>query len=111
MKRSQLERKFLEEDHEARLEFVRAALTTREGRLFFWWLLQVGKHGVNPFASNALQMSFGCGEMNVGAQILDVMLEAAPMKFPEMMIEQSQLQELRDAKLSASSETEETSDD
>lgn len=106
MKRSALERKFLDEDRNARLEFIRAAMTTREGRFFMWWLLQIGKYGVNPFASNALTMSFGCGEMNVGAQILEEILTAVPTGFPDMMIEQKELRELRDSKLSQTSEEE-----
>lgn len=99
MKRSELERKFLNEDRDARLEFIRAAMGTREGRIFFWWLLSIGKYGVNPFSHDALAMAFGCGEQNVGQQILGEMLVAVPTSFPDMMLEQYQLQELRDVKL------------
>jgi hypothetical protein len=106
MKRSALEAKYLKEDRDARLEFIRAAVGTREGRLFFWWLLQIGKFGVNPFARDALVMSFGCGEQSVGGQVLAELVSAAPRAFPEMMTEQEVLREGRDSALARATEDE-----
>lgn len=62
-------------------EFIAAALTTRQGRRFFWWLLQIGKVGLQPFSGNALTTAFQCGELNVGQQIQARIIEVDPEGF------------------------------
>lgn len=52
-------------------EAVGALVNTKVGRDFLWWLLDVGKVGLQPFAIDPIIMSFQCGELNVGQQILD----------------------------------------
>lgn len=53
---------------------IRALLATPVGRRLLRRWLAFGKIGVNPFAANALTMSFSCGELNVGQRMLaDIM--------------------------------------
>lgn len=52
-------------------EAVSALLEAKVGRDFLWWLLEIGKVGLQPFAIDPVVMSFQCGELNVGQQILD----------------------------------------
>lgn len=60
---------------------------TVEGRRFLWWLLQVGKVGTQPFAANALNMSFNCGELNVGNTILARIATVNPAVYVRMQQE------------------------
>lgn len=49
-----------------RLNGLRHAMSTREGRAFMWWLLgQCGTHRT-PFDRQSLQMAFNCGSQNIG---------------------------------------------
>jgi hypothetical protein len=50
-------------------EFVKAALTTPEGREYFYWLLEITRAEGQPFSGNALGTSFNCGQLEVGRQI------------------------------------------
>lgn len=68
-------------------DFIRQALIDRKGQKFIWWLLQVGKYGVNPFAPDAVTMAFQSGEMNVGSQILARVIDVNPLGFAQLQIE------------------------
>lgn len=68
-------------------DFIEAAFTTVQGRRFFWWLLEIGKVGMQPFSGNALTTSFGCGELNVGNQILARILEVTPEGYINLLKE------------------------
>lgn len=70
-------------------EAVRALLSVPRGRKYLWWLLTIGKIGTQPFASNALQTSFACGELNVGNQILAHIISVDPAGYVRMMQEQA----------------------
>lgn len=50
-------------------EFVKAALTTSEGREYFYWLLEITQSEGQPFNGNALGTSFNCGLLEIGRQI------------------------------------------
>lgn len=50
-------------------DFIRAALTTPEGREYFYWLLEITHAEGQPFSGNALGTSFNCGQLEVGRQI------------------------------------------
>lgn len=67
----------------------RALLATATGRKYLWWLLRIGKVGTQPFANNALNTSFNCGELNVGQQILDHIISVDPAGYVRMMQEQA----------------------
>jgi hypothetical protein len=67
---------------------VSAMLEQRQTRRYLWWLLSVSKSlGENAFTANALTTAFGCGEQNVGQQVLAHMLEVAPEGFLILMKE------------------------
>lgn len=70
-----------------RNEFVKAALSTKEGKAYFYWLLEICNMGRNPYAVNALSTAFNCGEMNIGQQVQAHIIENAPAKFLEMLAE------------------------
>lgn len=70
-------------------EAVRALLAVPRGRMYLWWLLQIGKVGTQPFASNALNTSFNCGELNVGNQILSHIISVDPAGYVRMMQEKA----------------------
>jgi len=82
-----LQRQWMKDDQDIIDEAVRALLQHRAGRKYLWWLLTVGKLGVQPFATNALQTSFACGELNVGQQILDHIISVDPAGYVAMMTE------------------------
>lgn len=68
-----------EEQDRQVVDFVYAELLkTRQGRKFLYEQLALCKVGQQPFTSNALAMSFNCGELNVGNQILARILSVDP---------------------------------
>lgn len=71
-------------------EAVRALLSVPRGRKYLWWLLTIGKIGTQPFAPNALNTSFNCGELNVGNQILSHIISVDPAGYVRMMQEQAE---------------------
>lgn len=78
----------LERLREAQIDKAITGLAqTVEGRRFLWWLLQIGKVGTQPFAANALNMSFNCGELNVGNEILGRIISVDPAVYVRMMQE------------------------
>lgn len=67
---------------------IDALLKARNGRQFLWWLLEIGKVGMQPYSGNALNTAFGCGELNVGQRILDRIITVSPDGYVNMMKEQ-----------------------
>lgn len=67
--------------HTLRQMAVRSLLSTIEGRAYLWWLLEIGRYGIQPFAADAGRTAFNCGELNVGMQILANILETEPAGF------------------------------
>lgn len=74
-------------------------LQSYEGRKYLWWLLRIGKVGLQPFTSNALNTSFACGELNVGQQILDHIMSVNPAGYVAMMTENANERSSRDSEL------------
>jgi hypothetical protein len=66
------------QDRLARDDFVRAALGTAQGRIYFTWLLGLGRPAENPYAGNALSTAFRCGEVNISQHILAHIIATAP---------------------------------
>lgn len=64
---------------------IRALLATAEGRDYVWWLLEIGKVGLQPFGGNALLTAFSCGELNVGQRILDHILGTDPDGYIQLL--------------------------
>jgi hypothetical protein len=73
--------KLRRERDRAKEDFVRAALGSREGRIWFWDLL--ARCGVfrNPWTANALVTAHACGEMNVGQEVLAEVTRLVPDYF------------------------------
>jgi hypothetical protein len=79
--------KLRRERDRAKEDFVRAALGSREGRIWFWDLL--ARCGVfrNPWTANALVTAHACGEMNVGQEVLAEVTRLVPDYFATMLKE------------------------
>ncbi len=65
------------DQHEIELA-IRDLLASAAGRRLLRRWLEFGKIGVNPFTTNALTMAFGCGELNVGQQVLADIMAVSP---------------------------------
>ena len=86
-KRTKDEEAALRREKGERDEFVRAALTTPQGRTYFSWLLQqTGYPNVNPAASPPEAMAFRCGVLSVGQAIGAHLLEVAPEALPRLLV-------------------------
>jgi hypothetical protein len=99
MNEENLKRRWARED-EAKIESaVSKAIADPEGRKFLWWLLEIGRIGMQPFASNALNTAFACGELNVGQRILDRIISVSPEGYLTMMKESESERRQRDAEI------------
>lgn len=76
--KSELQAKWEAQDWQETEQAIRELLTSAQGRRLLRRWLGFGKIGVNPFAPNALTMSFSCGELNVGQQILADLISTNP---------------------------------
>lgn len=102
MKPEKLKEKWAEQDELEINAAVSALFEHGHGRRLLWWLLQVGKVGVQPFAQNSLITAFSCGELNVGQRILDRMLQVSPDGYVNLMKEMQNERSDRDGELNAS---------
>ncbi len=85
-----LTRQWQDED-KTEIDFVYSEiLNTVQGRKFFFDLLKISKVGQQPFTPNALAMSFNCGELNVGNQILARIVSVNPQAWIQMQKEQNE---------------------
>jgi hypothetical protein len=57
------------------------------------------KIGLQPYANNALNTAFNCGELNVGQRILDRIISVSPEGYLLMMKENNDEVKERDAEL------------
>ena len=99
MKQESLKRRWNKEDELKIDSAVNKAVVDIEGRKFLWWLLQIGRIGYQPYARNALDTAFTCGELNVGQQILDRILQVSPDGYILMMKENASESAERDKQL------------
>lgn len=99
MNEERLKKRWVEQD-EAAIDAALTALFQHEhGRKLLWWLLRIGRVGTQPFANNALNTSFNCGELNVGQQILDRITSVSPEGYVNMMKEMADERTRRDSAL------------
>lgn len=71
-----------------RLEFIKAAMSVEQGRAWFYDILNRCHILRQPFvAGDPHSTSFRCGEMNIGAMILDDIQTAAPDDYIKMVRE------------------------
>lgn len=66
------------------------------GRKYLWRLLQWGRVGTQPFTADPHITAFGCGELNVGQQILGHLIEVDPAGYLSILKERTDEQRLRD---------------
>lgn len=95
-----LKRRWLKEDEGKIESAVNKLIVDPEGRKLLWWLLEIGRVGLQPYTGNALNTAFNCGEMNVGQRILDRIISVSPEGYLMMMKENSDERKERDAQLS-----------
>jgi hypothetical protein len=68
---------------------VRAMLQHPDTREYLWWLLSIGKVTIQPFIHGSPDgTAFQCGELNVGNQIFDHIMEINPEGYLTMYKEQ-----------------------
>lgn len=70
-----------------RLQFVEAAMTTEQGRAWFYDILIRCKVMSTPYTDNPYDTAFKCGMQNIGLQILDDVQTAAPDDYMKMVRE------------------------
>ena len=99
MNEESLKRRWQKEDEFKIDSAVSKAVVDAEGRKFLWWLLEIGRIGMQPFAGNALNTAFNCGELNVGQRILDRIISVSPDGYLMMMKENESERKERDAEL------------
>lgn len=98
-RREKLKHYWAEQDRLIIGEEYRKLLGSAGGRKLLFYLLGLAGIGHNPFRKNALEMSFACGELNVGNQILADILQVNPHGWIEMQKEATDEQRNRDAEL------------
>lgn len=94
-----LRQRWAEQDEYEIDQAISALLQHRQGRRLLWWMLQIGRWGTQPYARNALDTSFACGELNVGQKLMDRILEVDPSGFVAMMEENANERNTRDIEL------------
>ena len=99
---NKIKARWQQEDETAIEDAILALQKHKQGRKFLWWLLEVGAVNTQPFAHNALQTSFNCGQLNVGNRILEAITSASPEGYLTMMKEHSDERSERDGELDAS---------
>lgn len=70
-----------------RLQFVEAAMTTEQGRAWFYDILVRCKTISTPFSHDPYDTAFKCGMQNIGLMILDDIQTAAPSDYMKMITE------------------------
>lgn len=70
-----------------RLEFVAAAMTTEQGRAWYYDMLIRCKVLKTPYTSDSHDTAFRCGEQNIGLMILSDIQDAAPDQYIVMISE------------------------
>ena len=72
---------------EVREEGLRQLLNSAQGRAWMWGLLEQCDPYRTPFNTDALQMSFNCGESNVALKLIGEIHRVAPESYLVMMKE------------------------
>lgn len=94
-----LKRRWQKEDDFAIESAISALATHAQGRKFLWWLLEIGRVGLQPYSGNALGTAFACGELNVGQRVLDRIIAVTPDGYISMMKENADERRKRDDEL------------
>lgn len=83
-------------------ETIQRLLLEEKGQKFLWWLLQIGKVGLQPFQLDPHATAFSCGELNVGNQIQARVIEVNPLGFAQMQIDRMNESDRRSSSQSGS---------
>jgi hypothetical protein len=70
-----------------RLQFVGAAMTTPQGRAWYYDMLVRCKVINTPFSEDPYRTAFNCGQQNIGLQILSDIQDSAPNEYVKMITE------------------------
>jgi hypothetical protein len=105
-----LKKKWAEEDEREITAAVSALVEHRHGRRFLWHLLTIGRIGTQPFNGDALRTAFSCGELNIGQQVLDLLITTSPSGYITMMKENANERSDRDTALGSASDDDRASD-
>lgn len=70
-----------------RLEFVSAAMTTPQGRAWFYDLLVRCRVVATPYVENSDKTIFNLGQQNIGLMVLSDIQDAAPENYLKMITE------------------------
>jgi hypothetical protein len=108
MNEEKLKRRWLKEDEFSIDSAIGQAVENAEGRKFLWWLLEIGRVGLQPYATNALNTAFNCGEMNVGQRILDRIISVSPEGYLQMMKENNDERKEREAEIAMDDQADES---
>jgi hypothetical protein len=96
MNEEKLKERWLKQDEFKIDSAINKAVEDIEGRKFLWWLLEIGRVGMQPYSNNALNTAFNCGELNVGQRILDRIISVSPEGYLRMMKENNDERTERD---------------
>lgn len=99
--------KVAEVENQRRINFIVAAMSTAEGRIWFHDLLSRCHIFADPFTGDALLEAYSKGERNVGLQIYSDIVTHCPDYFVTMMKEAS-IRELTNARRSESADESDT---
>ena len=95
-----LKRRWEREDNLKIESAISKFIEDEQGRKFLWWLLEIGRIGMQPYTSNALNTAFNCGELNIGQRILERIITVSPDGYLLMMKENERERRERDAEIS-----------
>lgn len=70
-----------------RLHFVEAAMTTEQGRAWFYDLLVRCRVVSTPFTDDPYRTAFNCGMANIGLQVMQDIQDSAPENYIKMVTE------------------------
>ena len=93
-----------------RIDFVKAAMSTLQGRRYFHDLLAFCHLFSDPFTADALREAFSKGERNVGLIIYNDIVAHCPEHFVQMMRE-AQIKDLTDERRDLNDDSGDAGDD
>lgn len=76
-----------------RAKVILSIMFTEDGRRWMREVLELCRIGDNPFSKDALIMSFRCGEINIGNQLMAQVMNVAPQQYMQMMNEATSVAE------------------
>jgi len=97
-------------DETMRIDFLRAAMSTTQGRAYFYEFLEFCHLFADPFSGDALVEAYRKGERNVGLRTFADLLAHCPDYYIQMVKEANDRRTARDARR-PSADPDDTADD